>query len=74
MGEPATEGESVMTPAEFIAYAQGRHGEKWIQPMADETGYSYAQLYGIAHRGRPVGKRLEIIVKTLPKRKAITPT
>ena len=40
-----------MTPFEFVAFAQGRHGEKWIQPMADETGYSYDQIYGIAHRG-----------------------
>jgi hypothetical protein len=55
-----------MTPAAFIAFAQGRHGEKWIKPMADETGYSYDQIYGIAHRGRPVGKRLEMIVGKLP--------
>ena len=47
-----------MTPSEFNAFAQTRHGEHWIQPMADETDYSYAQLYGIVHRGRPVGKRL----------------
>jgi group I intron endonuclease len=53
----------------FIAFSKSRHGEKWIQPIADETGYSYDQVYGIAYRGRPVGKRLEIIVKKLPKRK-----
>ena len=34
--------------------------------MADETDYSYAQLYGIAHRGRRVGKRLARIVSELP--------
>ena len=54
-----------MTRAEFITFAQARHGEHFIQPMADETGYSYAQIYGIAKRGRPVGKRLEIIVSRL---------
>ncbi len=58
-----------MTPTDFITFAQARHGDKWIQPMADETGYSYDQLYGIAHRGRPVGKRLAIIVSKLPKKK-----
>lgn len=58
-----------MTLAEFIAFAQGRHGEKWFQPMADETGYSYDQMYGIANRGRPVGKRLEKIIEKLPKRR-----
>ena len=41
-----------MTPAEFIAFAQARHGEKWIQPMAEETDYSYDQIYGIVHRGQ----------------------
>ncbi len=55
-----------MTPSEFNAFAQTRHGEHWIQPMADETDYSYAQLYGIVHRGRPVGKRLARIVSELP--------
>lgn len=63
-----------MTPAEFIAFAQARHGKYWIQPMADETGYSYDQIYGIAKRGRPVSERLAIIVNGLPakpkKRKA----
>lgn len=58
-----------MTTAEFIAFAQARYGEQWIQPLAEETGYSYAQLYGIAKRGRPVGKRLALIVAKLPKRK-----
>ena len=58
-----------MTRTDFIAFAYGRHGEKWIQPMADETGYSYAQIYGIAHRGRPVGKRLVKIVGALPKKR-----
>jgi hypothetical protein len=62
-----------MTPTDFIAFAQARHGEKWIQPMADETGYSYAQLYGIAHRGRPMGRRLVVIVKGLPSRKPQPP-
>jgi hypothetical protein len=33
-----------MTPAAFIAFAKARHGEHFIQPMADETGYSYAQI------------------------------
>lgn len=59
-----------MSPLEFITFAKGRHGKHWIQPMADETGYSYDQIYGIAHRGRLVSKRLEIIVKNLPKRRA----
>jgi hypothetical protein len=36
--------------------------------MADETGYSYAQIYGIAKRGRPVGERLVRIVSKLPAR------
>lgn len=44
---PAWQGRR-MTPANFIAFAQARHGEQWIQPMADETGYSYDQIYGIA--------------------------
>jgi hypothetical protein len=57
-----------MTPAEFIAFAQARHGKKWIQPMADETGYSYAQLYSIAHRGRRVTERLAKTVSLLPKK------
>ena len=35
--------------------------------MADETGYSYDQIYVIAHRGRPVGKRLVKIVNGLPQ-------
>ena len=38
--------------------------------MAEETGYSYAQIYGIVHRGRPVGKRLvKIVVKLTAKPK-----
>jgi hypothetical protein len=57
-----------MTPAEFTTFAQARHGEHFIQPMADETGYSYAQIYGIAHRGRPVSKGLAAIVSQLPKK------
>jgi hypothetical protein len=57
-----------MTPAEFIAFAQARHGEHFIQPIADETEYSYAQIYAIAKRGRPVGKRLARIVSELPKK------
>lgn len=57
-----------MIPADFIAFAQARHGDQWIQPMADETDYSYAQIYGIAHRGRPVGKRLARIVSELPNK------
>ena len=31
-------------------------------------GNSYAQIWSIANRGRPVGKRLEIIVSKLPKK------
>jgi hypothetical protein len=57
-----------MTSPDFIAFAQGRHGKHWIQPVADETGYSYAQIYGIAKRGRPVGERLVRIVSKLPAR------
>jgi hypothetical protein len=55
-----------MTPANFIAFAQTRHGERWIQPMAEETDYSFAQIYGIAKRGRRVTKRLARIVSELP--------
>jgi hypothetical protein len=55
-----------MNPAEFIAFAQTRHGEKWFPPMAEETDYSYAHLYAIAKRGRRVGKHLARIVSELP--------
>jgi hypothetical protein len=58
-----------MTPTEFIAFAQARHGDLWIRPIAEETGCSYAQIWGIVHRGRPVSKRLAIIVKALPKKR-----
>jgi hypothetical protein len=57
-----------MTPADFIAFAQARHGEHFIQPIADETGYSYAQIYGIVHRGRRVTERLEKTIGLLPKK------
>jgi hypothetical protein len=57
-----------MTPAEFIAFAQARHGPHWYQPMADETGYGYDQIYGIANRGRRVTKRLARTVSLLPKK------
>ena len=57
-----------MTRAEFIAFGQARHGQWLIQPLADETGYSYAQIYGIVHRGRRVTERLETTISLLPKK------
>jgi hypothetical protein len=57
-----------MTLAEFIAFAQARHGEQWIKPMAEETGYAYHGPYNIVVSGMPVSKRLAIIVSKLPKK------
>jgi hypothetical protein len=36
--------------------------------MAEETGYSYEHIYGIAKRGRPVSKGLAAIISQLPKK------
>lgn len=51
-----------------FASAHARHGQHFIQAMADETGYNYAQLDGVVHHGMPVGKRLVKIVEKLPAR------
>ena len=59
-----------MTPADLMAFAQARHGARWMRPLAAETGYSVSHLWRIAREGRPVSGRLARAVGLLrPKSK-----
>ena len=54
-----------MTPDDIIAFGKARHGRYWITPLAEETGYSYTQLWRVVTRGKPITRRLVLEIERL---------